>query len=107
MPEAPALTFVGGVAASGPSGVPIVVLLLVALLGLPVVVGLVLRWRDGRRPGDVRRDERRMPDPPESLMFGAAWGRGSSVLRDSTRADWRIVAALAAAVLVLLVVTQL
>lgn len=107
MPETPVITFGGGVAASGPSGATIVVLFVVALLGLPVVVGLVLRWRDGRRPDDTRRDERRVRDPPESLVFDGTWGRTSSVLRESTRGDWKIVAVVAAVVLVLLVATQL
>lgn len=106
--EALAITFGGGgTAASGPSGAAIVVLLLVALVGLPVVVGLALRWRDGRRPNDGRRDERRVRQPPESPVFGGSWGRTASVLRRSTRADWLVVAALTAVVLVLLVATQL
>lgn len=102
-----AITFGGGGGAdAGPSGTAIVVLLLVALVALPVLIGLVLRRRDRRRPSADADDGRRVPEPPESPVFAGSWGRTSGVLRRSARGDWLMVVAVAAAVLVLLVATQ-
>lgn len=80
--------------------------MLVAFVALPVLIGLLLRWRDGRRPNGDPDDGRRVREPAESPVFAGSWGRTAGVLRRSTRADWLVVAALAAAVLVLLVATQ-
>lgn len=95
-----AITFGGGGdSSSGPSGGVIVLLIIVALVGVPMLVGLVLRLRDRRRGGDVNRVDEHAANPPESGVFGGEWGRNapSPLRRESTQQDWTIVAVIAVA----------
>lgn len=109
MPVAQTITFGGGGDPdSGPSAIAIVALVLVLLVVLPAVLGLLLRLRDARRRDDVRREEPKTREPPESPVFGGSWGRGStsSIWSESSRYDWMMVAVLAVAVLIGFVLTQ-
>jgi hypothetical protein len=77
------------------------------LVAVPAVIGILLRVRDARR-GETSQDEPKMADPPPSNFLSGSWGRnGSSVRGESSRSDWMLVGALAIAVLIFTLATQL
>lgn len=97
---------------SGISDTAIVLLIVGATIGVPVAIGLALRLLDRRRGGKTNpgeQSEDRAVKPLLSTVLSSRQGqpdRGGR-WRESTRGDWVMVGALAAAVVAGYVLSQL